>query len=195
VIANSSRINDILISLKGLRNDNDDVIKGIEINNSSVDYEDITNAIIKEIYENSSVIIADYDIFKNVNSIDDLKSNLKIIDNCIDRIKNLTLENDLNFIITSLYGLSRTFKINDKEVVNVDFSDGLPFCLVSKGIIAKKYLLNKISYEYLQNSVINNNSLDLVSNKGKGNKNSLLIVIVIVIIVALVISLYFLGLI
>ena len=137
VVANTKDINVINYYLNGLDSVNNPDITYVDVNNVNYDVSGIVNLINSYPQE---LIIINYDI-TNVDTVEKLQEELKNIDNVIGGIYNYFINNDINIIISSLYGMEKTIPNEKEEICHVKY-DKVPVIYVNKNITKKDYLIN-----------------------------------------------------
>ncbi len=150
--------------------------------------------INKDIYD---LIIVDCQLYEpsvDERTIEQIKNNMKELDKCINITYTQSMEKNYRLMITSLYGISYTFKLTQTMEL-VDLSEKTPFLLIDKEI-RKVDMVFKNTGTYLDISrligfsfgyLINNNLVALEvpgGSKKKGiNKKILLIVPVLLLLI------------
>ena len=137
VMSDTKDINVINYYLNGLDNVNNQDITYIDISQVGYNVEKIVNII--NTYPQELTII-NYDITKS-DTIEKLQEELSQIDKVIEGIYNIFINNDLNIIISSIYGMEKTLPNEKEEMCHVKY-DKVPIIYVSKQITRKDYIIN-----------------------------------------------------
>lgn len=133
ILTTNNRIPTITYNLCGLSEKQSNNITYMDIEDKNITTETLLNSEF-------DLIIYDYDIgsFKEIGVI---KEFLMRRDEEIEQIYKLSDQLGFNFIISSLYGLYKTYKIGlDKQVV-LDYSSEIPVVAITQKFSAAKYTL------------------------------------------------------
>lgn len=137
IIAEKDRIPYVSKSLNGFRTSFSSNVNVWPIEDKANRFDSISQYLAA--YINQSVydlIIVDcnlYDPSVDQRTIEQVKTNLKALDRCINITYNRIMEKDYRFIATSLYGLKGTFKLTSTMEL-IDLSQKTPFLLIDKEI-------------------------------------------------------------
>ena len=143
-ITKKDRIPKISYSLCGLS----------EERSKNIDYIEFSEKSLKDILKSDyQCIVFDYDLTE-YEEIRKMKDFLTELDKEIDQIYRECDQYDINFVISSLYGLNKEYSLG-ASTVKLDFSQELPVLLISNNIVASKYTLRYGDSNALSNTIIN----------------------------------------
>ena len=190
----------------------DSVTSGDYDSNISSTYQLITSKLIEAVNSDFyDLIIVDYSIVKDGVKIntENIKRALNSLDGCLAQIYNQVISRNGIFYITSSYGINEVLYNHKDELVNVNFSEKVPFIVVDNELSRDNYNLISGNLSDIGVTVLNTlnvplmdgmNGKNLVIHNGvkgvkkKGNKTLLIIVVFIILLGALVFGLYSMGL-
>ena len=137
-LADKKDINTINYYLNGLDNVNNPDITYVDVNQIGYNVQNIVNMIKNASQE---LIIINYDITKS-ETIEQLQSELSNIDKVIEGIYNIFVNDDLNIIISSIYGMEKIIPNEKEEMCHVKY-EKVPIIYISKHITKKDYIINE----------------------------------------------------
>ena len=169
----------------------------------------LIEAINSDFYD---LIIVDYSIVNEGKShnTENIKNSLISLDKCLNQIYNHIVSRNGIFYITSCYGINEALYNQKDELVNVDFSKKVPFVVVDNELPSTLYSLISGNLCDISITILNTLGVPLMdgmdgknliltnSNKNgnkKTNKSILIVVVFLIVMLALIVGLYFMGLI
>lgn len=181
--------------------------------NMSNTYQMITSKLIEAINSDFyDLIIVDYSIVdgNKPRRTDNIKNSLSSLDKCLSQIYNQVISRNGILYITSSYGINEALYNSKDELVNVNFSNKVPFVVVDNELSPNTNSLMGGNLSDISVTILNTLGVSLMegmngknlivklsgksSKKGK-NKTILIVVLVLVVAVILVAAMYFMGLI
>lgn len=175
-------------------------------------YQSITNKLFEAINTNYyDLIIAVYPVVLDNRKItaENVKESLVNIDKCLTQVYNRVIGANGIIYITSSYGINEVLYNAKDELVNINFSKKVPFIVVDNELNRDNHSLVSGNLSDISVTILNTLGVSLMDGmtgrnlivstgshgKKKLNKTTLIIVIFIILMVALVLGLYFMGLI
>ncbi len=137
VLTPQKDVNAINYYLNGLDYVNNPDITYLSLDNYLYDVNTIINIINTYPQE---LIIFNYDI-SNFNSVEELQTMLKKIDDVIGGIYSNTEKNSYTIIISSMYGINKSVLNNKGEMCHIDY-DKVPLVFIDNFVTKKNYLIS-----------------------------------------------------
>lgn len=137
VLAKTQDINVINYYLNGLDSTNNPDITYLDIEKIQYNVESVINVI--NTYPDD-LFILNYDI-TDCDSIEKLENRLTTIDKVIEGIYNMFVGNDINFIISSIYGMEKNLPNEKEEICHLKYGK-VPFIYINRKITRKDYIVN-----------------------------------------------------
>ncbi len=130
VVTTENRINSINYNLNGLK----------DIKSNNIDYMLLEKNmdVLQIIHSDYSYIIFDYDI-ESFEEIRKMKEFLRMLDDIIGTIYNVSDQEGYQFYISSLYGIYKNLLAGIDKEVKVDYSVEVPVIIINKDIERSKY--------------------------------------------------------
>lgn len=182
-------------------------------NDISLLHNNITLKALEAIRSNFyDLIIVDYSIVdgNRYRNTDNIKNSLSSLDNCLGQLYKTVIGLNGTLYLSSSYGINEVLYNNKDELVNVNFSQKVPFVIIDNDCSKDNYTLLSGNLSDLSVTILNNldvpvmelmtgknlflNRKKTLSNKKK-NKSLLLVLLVFVVLIVIVFVCYYFGLI